>query len=1739
MKNFLKYSTGNIFIFKLNVYLLLLLTCIQPTMAEYNSSKDPFQIATEFFKTKTVQYSGINKIKEISSTLTCKYESPSTAVSPVFVYENENGGFVVLSKNLNIWKIVGYSQTGGFNRSAIPTALNSLIESYEQSTTSYPNKALNINDIEIKVDPLLTAAGIGLDQFRHADVGGCPTGCVATAITQIMLFHKFPQHGIGSNCYTHTKYGEICADFQNTTYNWTNMTTSDYEKLSFHVGVAMNMNYCGDASGSIPGTWDYLNALKDHFNYHTISAPNRTDYIITELDNGRPVYIELPGKPGHALVVDGYDNNGFFHLNFGWGGKSNGYFLLNNSSSIHADNYDFGTNISKTLFISPTLYNTNINDSLALVAFHNGMKGSTGWDLSKPVSEWKGVLVINNRVLELEFLYENDILVGSIPPEIESLTALRRLQIKGLFSGTLPSGISKLTNLEVLSIESIHQSTMKGSLSDDIGNLNKLQMLSINNALEGTLPASLSQLVNLSYLNIPVGNLTGEIPVGLTNLTKLTELNISNHKLSGNIPQNIGLLIKLTKLDLSGNHLSGKIPESIGSLTELSELYLNNNLLTENIPTEIVNLFQLKNLDVSNNNFTKLCDEIGNCEKLETLILNTNKFNTFPVSINNLSNLKILSAANNSIYTLDKDFGSLINVTEVDLSNNELTAFPSAFCSLVQLTHLYLHNNKIQDLPVTSEYFSPLIQTLTLENNEMQGVIPASLLESEMLTLNLEKNRFRFEDIPASTKLKHKVGQQKTVSLSNNTIKVMMGDTVKIDIRKISALSHPENEYYWCNYPMYINTTGEDYVSPHVPQNPELNIIINEKTINKKYYCKVFNSKTSTYTYSNGVSYPCINYLNTDTISFQLVSEDEMYAEKNPDNFVVSSATLIKKEVEDKIVTLVPTMKIRGTLQWQASADKITWFELSPTMTRADLKANFVSLSKDKLVLSPITPAYYRTALIDASCDPLYSDTIKVNPYGVVLYDSVKNVVTEAKTIITDSIEVTIPENFYDKDFRVTIVKVDNPPPAPEGYKLGTVYDVNVSFGDEFDAPLLIKLKNINKAELNDPVFSNYKPVYFDDVQQKWVEYENGGIALTDSCILFYTNHLTKLSFWNPEERLWGYTDVYERNNIRVVWAQNEESEMKYVQTPQPWHVDGTPLICQDITQFLSEIRTKLKTLNLYDSDKPVTVYLKKMEDDGNVGLYAMLNHYISINRDTKDPILLRSLLAHEYMHLVQSHYIIPSQGNVFWIEANAHLTDRMVWNENVISKSQSEEYLTDITGFLSTSWDYWDKTTLGQKFYGDINKCYPAGTFIHYMRSYRTGEKLKPEVLLRETPGFGSWRNYLDSYIQKYLKSNIEDEYESFIKYILKTDNKNFSLHSINEKGFSYTNFKGKVDSLKNFVYNFKDTITSKPEKISLQLPYLSTRIYFLNNLSLNYNVVVNYKSNHSWNPYLRVFYGKYNFERKNIDLIDITDSINASFFLESFKSEKLNKNNQNAGFLVLINKNSPQSKYSAQELDASFEITATPVLDFADLVYATIAPDNITKPIHLHNNGAKDYVYIAGEIDNLMHYNNKTYTNVKKLIGDSVVLISSTFKRVTVSENGFNLPNSIDDTEKTQTVKYNFIKGDFDIQQSERKTLTLDEYHDEITDKDIPARLYSINEKTTLFKIKGVFGFEKVPEKNQVFFRSDGSTHTQEMVEMISNEIVETLYNTNGTTTVKTKRYESTDYSSDEIYVYLWLQL
>ena len=278
---------------------------------------------------------------------------------------NFDGGYVIVAADDSSSPILGYSDEGSFDYATAPDGLRFMMDELSRGIATVVEEGIPAtNDITLSwknleslgymnvgkglhvVEPLITTKWDQSAPFNMYVPGGCPTGCVATAMAQLMKYWEWPVTGTGEHCYNAPLYGEQCANFGATTYDWGNMidyysnSSAPEQKeavatLMYHCGVSVDMNYEHDGSGAYSG--DVPGAISTYFSYSERSTfvSKGGDYdewialLKANLDQNIPLYYSgHSAEGGHAFVCDGYDVDGLFHFNYGWGGTGGGFLLI-------------------------------------------------------------------------------------------------------------------------------------------------------------------------------------------------------------------------------------------------------------------------------------------------------------------------------------------------------------------------------------------------------------------------------------------------------------------------------------------------------------------------------------------------------------------------------------------------------------------------------------------------------------------------------------------------------------------------------------------------------------------------------------------------------------------------------------------------------------------------------------------------------------------------------------------------------------------------------------------------------------------------------------------------------------------------------------------------------------------------------------------------------------------------------------------------------------------------------------------------------------------------------------------------------------------------------------------------------------------------------------------------------------------------------------------------------------------
>lgn len=315
------------------------------------------------------------------------YTERSAAGNCFYVFERgEGAGFVILGADDVLPEVLGYADGGAFSTDNMPDGLRYWLDCVREDAERAISSGVRLNVAghpsrqRERIEPLCGSLWAQTSPYND----DCPrvndrraqAGCVAVAMGQVMFRHKWPEHGTGSHSYKNNVDGStVSADF-NTDYDWSKIRHGygavsldglsyifdDYiwadfyeeaavSKLLFHCGVSVGMQY--DKTGSGSDLANAVYAMTNYFGYDLGAKINGrgffsneawTDLIYTEIAEGRPVIYGGASSlsNAHAFVVDGYDGNGMFHVNWGWAGIDNGYFAITGSNALHPSTVENG-----------------------------------------------------------------------------------------------------------------------------------------------------------------------------------------------------------------------------------------------------------------------------------------------------------------------------------------------------------------------------------------------------------------------------------------------------------------------------------------------------------------------------------------------------------------------------------------------------------------------------------------------------------------------------------------------------------------------------------------------------------------------------------------------------------------------------------------------------------------------------------------------------------------------------------------------------------------------------------------------------------------------------------------------------------------------------------------------------------------------------------------------------------------------------------------------------------------------------------------------------------------------------------------------------------------------------------------------------------------------------------------------------------------------------------------------------
>ena len=359
---------------KLFLSLCLLAACFSSLMAGPVDQQKAQKVGAKFLSTTALNQRNANIQLDLASI------TADRSATDYYVFNVSNGeGFVIVAGDDRVKPILAYSTTGQFDPQNVSEGFQFTLDGFREEIQYVREHNLTATpDIVAEWNAVSKTGSLNRGQQTRTVVGPlcqtlwnqnfpwnsqCPedpdgngghvyAGCVATAMGMVMKFWEWPAQGVGSHSYHPQGYAQQSANFGETEYHFELMpntldSTSTEEEyfhiaqLLHHLGISVDMQYSGQGSGAYSD--DVPSALRNHFRYNCDDHVTNYSYwgwggytneqwaqMLKDggLDELLPLYYsgsDDSGAGGHAFVCDGYDENDYFHFNWGWSGRDNAW----------------------------------------------------------------------------------------------------------------------------------------------------------------------------------------------------------------------------------------------------------------------------------------------------------------------------------------------------------------------------------------------------------------------------------------------------------------------------------------------------------------------------------------------------------------------------------------------------------------------------------------------------------------------------------------------------------------------------------------------------------------------------------------------------------------------------------------------------------------------------------------------------------------------------------------------------------------------------------------------------------------------------------------------------------------------------------------------------------------------------------------------------------------------------------------------------------------------------------------------------------------------------------------------------------------------------------------------------------------------------------------------------------------------------------------------------------------------
>lgn len=447
------------------LFAIMLMLCPTNTKAEAIEEQQALNIAETFFSSVRFSPKRINIRRIPIATrhmVRTKANGQTEQIPTYYVYTTEGGnGFVIVSGDDVAAPILAYSYSNPFpTGDAMPQGVRDMLNTYDQEIAAARQSGQQATE-QVKARWQMRKVGKVSQMVETAEWGQnspfnsqcpmwngkrCITGCVATAYSILMQYYQYPKFGVGASAGYYTDEHNIYVESRSLSheYHWDKMPNTypssgygderdtEVATLMADIGAFIQADYDTEGTGATNYHPDLLDAMGyKHESYEKKKNHSDNEWhqlLQKDLDEKHPIIYAGTGTGGHAFILDGYTDDNYYHVNWGWAGYCNGFFALN---AMTPTGNNFSLNQEAMLGCYPENADIPQKDVAAVVGSQEFSTFSAALSFAKSTKEPSQVTLNSNVTTDIFVIEAGKDITIDLNGHLLAMTTDNQIQIAG------------------------------------------------------------------------------------------------------------------------------------------------------------------------------------------------------------------------------------------------------------------------------------------------------------------------------------------------------------------------------------------------------------------------------------------------------------------------------------------------------------------------------------------------------------------------------------------------------------------------------------------------------------------------------------------------------------------------------------------------------------------------------------------------------------------------------------------------------------------------------------------------------------------------------------------------------------------------------------------------------------------------------------------------------------------------------------------------------------------------------------------------------------------------------------------------------------------------------------------------------------------------------------------------------------------------------------------------------------